>query len=208
MERDRGDAAFAHRDRMAPNLTQNAHGASRFLYPGCPDEDRPEGSINQFFNLDFFLEAGQLPTERVAPGRDVDQSEVLPARDDHSGAGSQHGSTRFMMGADRRRKPGILDSHDDRRALPARENQAVEPSQVFRQADFHRYRTGTTQMLHMPLEPALDGEYANPGLPCGTACGFTSPVGQGGRPRQGRQSQCPAWPHPVARMRRRCDRHR
>jgi hypothetical protein len=62
------------------------------------------------------------------------------------------------MGTDRRRQPGRLDPHRDRRALTARDHQPVESFQVSRDAHLAGLGAEPAQHPGMGLEVPLDSK--------------------------------------------------
>jgi hypothetical protein len=81
---------------------------------------------------------------------------VLGVADDQPGAGAEDRATRLVVGAKRRVEPRRLDALDDRRALAARDDQAVEAGEVVGGADLACFGAELAQRLGVRLEVALD----------------------------------------------------
>ena len=158
MKRERGHVGLADRDRMAAELGQYLHRAAELLDPGRPDEHRTDRRVDYARELDLVFEAGQLSAERVPPGGYVDQAEMLPVGHDHSGAGSEDRAAGGVQVPDPVGQPGRLDALADRGRLATRDDQAVEATEVGRQADLDPGRADRIQVAQMRGEPALYGE--------------------------------------------------
>ena len=78
------------RDRVASKLGQYLDPITHVLDPRRPDEHGPERGAVEPGQLDVIFEAGELTTESVAAGGDVDQTEVVAISNDHAGAGPQY----------------------------------------------------------------------------------------------------------------------
>src|SRR5215216_206984 len=112
-------------------------------------------------DLELDLEARDLTTECVSLRGRVHQGEVLAIADDHARAGPQDRSRSVRVRADRRLQAIALDRLHDRRALTARDHQAVEPLETARGPNLDRIAAQGSQHVGMGGEIALAGQHAN-----------------------------------------------
>jgi hypothetical protein len=148
-------AALADRDRVPFVGGQHLDPGPAALDPGGADEDRAQRLVADPIDLDVGLEALQLAAEGVALGGDVEEAEVIGVADDQPSAGAEDRPPGFVVGAQRWRQPGRLDALDDRRALAAGNDQAVEPDQIAGSADLGCLGTELAQGAGVRLEIAL-----------------------------------------------------
>jgi hypothetical protein len=125
------------------------------LDPGSADEDRAQRLVADPLDLQVGLEALQLTAEGVAPGARIEESKVLAVADDQPGAGSEDRPAGLVVGPQRRLQPGRFDPLDDRRALAARDNKAVEAIELLRRADLGDVGAELAQGAGVRLEIAL-----------------------------------------------------
>jgi hypothetical protein len=125
------------------------------LDPGGADEERPQRLLADPLDLEVGLEALQLATEGVAPRARVEEAEVVGVADDQAGAGAEDRPPGLVMGAQRRLQLRRLDAFDDRRALAARDDEAVEAGQIGGRADLGCFGAELAQGAGVRLEVAL-----------------------------------------------------
>jgi len=120
------DRALAHRHRVALVAGQHLHPVPVPLDPGSADEDRAQRLVADSLDRQVDLEALQLATEGVAPSAGVEKAEVLGVADDQAGAGAEDRPASRVVGAQRRLQLRRGDPLDDRRALAAGDDEAIE----------------------------------------------------------------------------------
>ena len=109
-------------------------------------------------DLDRRLEARDLPTERVALDREVDQAEPLAVEHDHAGAGAED---RRRERADRLVEAVQAHQAHHRGRLAARDDQAVEAVELLRQAHLDPLDAEATQHRDVLAERSLQCEDAD-----------------------------------------------
>jgi hypothetical protein len=125
------------------------------LDPGGADEDRPQRLLADPLDLEIGLEALQLAAEGVAPGRGVEEAEVVGVAKDQAGAGAEDRPPGLVVGTQRRLQLRRLDALGDRRALAARDDEAVEAGQVGGPTDLEYFGAELAQGAGVSLEAAL-----------------------------------------------------
>jgi hypothetical protein len=125
------------------------------LDPGSADEERPQRLLADPLDLEVGLEALQLATEGVAPRARVEEAEVVGVADDQAGTGAEDRPPGLVVVAQRRLQPRRLDALGDRRALPTRDDEAVEARQVRGRADLGYFGAELAQGAGVSLEVAL-----------------------------------------------------
>jgi hypothetical protein len=150
------DRAFPHRHRVAVVGGEHLHPGPLPLDPGRADEDRPQRLVADPIDLEIGLEALQLPAEGVAAGAGVEKAEVVRVADDQAGAGAEDRAPRLVVGAQRRLQTLRFDALDDRRALAARDDQAVESFEILGNAYLRRLGAQLAQDAGVRIEVALD----------------------------------------------------
>ena len=80
---------------------------------------------------------------------------MLGGADDQPGAGAENRPSGLVVGSQRRLQPGRLDPLDDRRALAAGDDEAVEPLQVGVRADLGYFGAELAQGAGVRVEIAL-----------------------------------------------------
>src|SRR5215472_16968493 len=130
---------------------ENLHIRSGLLYPGCADEDSPEGPIPQSPDIQVGFERVNLTAERVPANRHVDAAQSLLARSrvgqpvcqhDHARARAEYrhaigDSLPQLLG-----EPEDVDELPDRRGLAARDYQTLDAIQFVRTT--YRSRLGVS----------------------------------------------------------------
>src|SRR3954452_6648796 len=81
MEAEDEDASAPKRDGVPVHLGQDLDVVAEALDPRRPNEDGTEGLRSDAVDFDVGLKARDLPAEGVAPGRDVQEAEVLAVED-------------------------------------------------------------------------------------------------------------------------------
>lgn len=162
MERERGDLPLPNGDRVAAKLGQHLDPIADLLDPRGPDEHGPEWWAVEPGQFDVVFEAGELTTESVAAGSDVDQPEVVTIGDNHAGAGAQYGQAGPGKLPDQTAEPALIQAHGDRGALTTGEDQTVEFLQVIWISHLNTKRTGRSQMSQVRGETTLERKYADP----------------------------------------------
>jgi hypothetical protein len=126
------------------------------LDPGGADEDRAQRLIADPVDFEVRLEALKLAAEGVAAGGQVEETEVVGVADDQPSAGAEDRSPGLVVGAQRRLQPRRLDSLGDRRALAARDDEAVKALEPGCGADLGRLSAESAQRAGVSLEVTLE----------------------------------------------------
>ena len=155
MEGDGENVPLANGNGVPIHLRQYLNVFADLLYPRSPNEDGIERSA---LEQQLSLEGRELPTERIAPHLDVEDTEMVPVQHDHSCTRAQDGLAARDEVDERLTKPLTLHAEADRRGLAARNNEAVEPVEVRGRAHLANVRAQLCQCLRVSLEPALEGE--------------------------------------------------
>src|SRR4029077_13713121 len=106
-------------------------------------------------DLDRRLEARDLPTERVALDQEVDQSQPLAIEDDHPRAGAED---RGRECANRLVEDVEAHQTHHRGRLAARDDQAVEAVELFRQAHLDPLDAESLEDGQVLAKGSLQGE--------------------------------------------------
>ena len=137
---------------LAVQLGEDLDGGTGLVDARRPDEDPAKG-LGVAGELQVGLEARDLPPVGVPPDGDVHEAEVLPVEEDHPGAGPEY---RPLEPAESLLE--AVDPHEpgDRGRLAAGDHEPVEPVQLLRLADFHRFRAEPAQDVRVLAEVPLD----------------------------------------------------
>src|SRR3954454_12650346 len=125
MERDDGDVALARGDRMAVDLGEDFDAGAVLLDPRRPDEHRVHGLV-EVGEVEVGLERADLAAERVAPGLDVHQPQMVAVEHDQAGARAQHRRAGAHELPERLGQALGGDAQRHRRRLAAGQHEAVE----------------------------------------------------------------------------------
>ena len=142
---------------MPVDLGENSDAGTGLGDPGGADEDGGERPLLAV-DRDRRLEARDLAPERVSLDDEIDQAEPLAVEHDHPGTGSEDGC---------RERPDrvveAVEAHQPhhRRRLATRDDEAVEPLELLRQAHLDRLDAEAMQHRDVLAERALEGEDAD-----------------------------------------------
>src|SRR6185436_1940329 len=131
MEGREQEAPVAHEHGLAVELAEHLDAVPERADARRPDEDASERDLVAG-QVDVRLETPHLSAERIPVDDQVGETEVFPVDHDHPGTGSEDGAA---VRADRLVEAVELREPYDRRRLPARDDEAVEPVQLLREPD-------------------------------------------------------------------------
>src|SRR5919108_3094421 len=125
MERAEQYVPLANRDRVIPNPRQDLDVGAVLLDPRRPDEHPANRVGTEPGHVELRLEARDLASERVAPGSDIDEAEMLTVAEDHPRAGPEDGTPSLGVRANRGLERIALDRPADRGALAPGDDEPV-----------------------------------------------------------------------------------
>ena len=160
VERCHEDPPVANEHRLALVLGKHLDVLTGHPHPRRPDEDSAERPLVPC-ELEVGLEGGHLAAVGIPVDLHVGKTEVVAIEDDHPGAGTQD---RRLERPDRLVEPVQLHQPHERRGLPARDDQPVEPGELLRLPDLHRFSAEPAQHRLVLAEVSLDCQYADPHL--------------------------------------------
>src|SRR5687767_14921462 len=88
MEGDGENVPLAYGDGVTIHLSQYLHVFPNLLHPRSPNE---HGFERGALERELGFEGRQLPTERIAAHRDVEDTEMVSVQHDHSRTGAEDG---------------------------------------------------------------------------------------------------------------------
>ena len=159
VERGDEDTPVAQQHGLAVELGQHLHVGSDVADARRADEHSPERALVSV-ELEIRLEARDLPSVRVPIDLQVGQPEVRAVEQDHPRARPED---RRRERADRLVEPVERGEPEDRRRLPARDHETVEPVELTGQAHLDDVRAGLAQDARVLAERALQRENTDSG---------------------------------------------
>jgi hypothetical protein len=161
MERSNEDAAVPQEHGLAIQLGQHLDVRADVAHARRADEHAPERAILSV-ELEVRLEARHLPTVCVPVDLQVGQPEVRAVEQDHPRTRAED---RRRERADRLVEPVARREAQDRRRLPTRDDEPVEPVELSGQAHLDDIRAGLAQDARVLAKGALQREDADAWLP-------------------------------------------